>query len=225
MVTIPVLGDVIREVGETLRQVIPDPKAKAELQVRLAELADKADARETDLMAGQIRVNEQEAKHANLFVAGWRPAVGWCCALALAYTWIVAPLAKAAFRLDDMPALDPNAIYPVLTAMLGIGAMRTVEKLSGVATSVGGTVLAPCRPPTWPPRSASPPSASPRSPAWRSAPGRSRSGPAQACHPAGTPPWPAAPRSRCRRAPEHSTIPPPAATPPRTGWRAWPPVR
>ena len=145
MVSVPILGDVIREVGETLRQVIPDPKAKAELQVRLAELADEADARETDLMAGQIRVNEQEAKHANLFVAGWRPAVGWCCAVALAYTWVVAPLAKAVFRLDDMPALDPNAIYPVLTAMLGIGAMRTVEKLSGVATSVGGTVLTPVK--------------------------------------------------------------------------------
>ena len=138
--TTPILGDLIRELGEGLRQVLPDPRQKAEFALKTAELADRADAREAELMQAQARVNQTEATHASLFVAGWRPAVGWTCAAALAWTWIAAPLlnwlaALAGLRLDP-PSLPPEAIYPVLTGMLGLGVMRTVEKTKGVAAPV-----------------------------------------------------------------------------------------
>jgi hypothetical protein len=144
---IPVLGDILREVGQTVRQVIPDPVKQREFDLKFAELADRADARDNELLQGQIEVNKTEAASANLFVAGWRPYIGWTGGVALGYTWIVAPLLKLGFDAAgigvELPALDPNAIYPIILAMLGVGAMRTVEKLNGVATSVGGKVLTP----------------------------------------------------------------------------------
>jgi len=147
---IPVLGDVIREIGATVRQVIPDPGKQAEFELKLAELADRAEARETALLEGQIGVNREEAKHANLFVAGWRPFIGWTCGAALAWTWIGAPLVNWIASLLGAklgaPALPPESIFPVLTGMLGLGVMRTVEKTRGVATSVGGKVLTPVKP-------------------------------------------------------------------------------
>lgn len=138
--SIPILGDIIKEVGATIREVIPDPDKRRELEIKLAEL-DQAS------QLAQIEVNKVEAGSANLFVAGWRPFIGWVCGAALAYTWIVAPLLQWGISLSGravaLPALDPDSIFPVVTAMLGLGVMRSFEKSKGVATSVRGRVLTP----------------------------------------------------------------------------------
>jgi hypothetical protein len=144
---IAILGDLIHEIGETVRQIIPDPEKQAEFQVRMAELADKADARASALPAGRMEVNREAARHANLFVAGWRPAIGWVCAMTLAWTWMLAPLlnwlAALAGRDLTAPALSAEASYPIILGMLGLGVQRSYEKGRGVATSVGGKVLTP----------------------------------------------------------------------------------
>lgn len=146
---IPILGDVIREIGSTVRQILPDPKAQLEFDLKFAELADKADQREQDLLLGQVDVNKTEAQSSNLFVAGWRPAIGWIGAAALGWTWIVAPLvnwiAQLAGANVNPPALPADAIYPVILGMLGISASRTIEKMRGVATSVNGTTPVPTK--------------------------------------------------------------------------------
>jgi len=140
-------GDLIRELGATVRQVLPDPSAQHEFDLKVAELADKADARETELLKGQLEINKVEAGSSNLFVAGWRPFIGWTGGVALGYTWMISPLMKWVADMNGyvvpLPALDPNSIYPIIMALLGMGAMRTVEKVNGVATSVGGKVLQP----------------------------------------------------------------------------------
>lgn len=147
---LPILGDVIREVGRTVRQILPDKQAQLEFDLKFAELADRVDQRETELLSSQIEVNKEEAKSANLFVAGWRPAIGWIGASALGWTWIVAPLANWVASLCgahvNPPALPADAIYPVILGMLGISASRTIEKMRGVATSVNGTVPQPVLP-------------------------------------------------------------------------------
>lgn len=152
MMSLPILGDVIREIGSTVRQVLPDKKAQAELDLKIAELADRADQRESDLLASQIGVNLEESKSSNLFVAGWRPAIGWIGAAALGWTWIAAPLvnwiATLAGANVSPPSLPADAIYPVILGMLGISASRTIEKMRGVATSLGGNVLQPVMPTT-----------------------------------------------------------------------------
>lgn len=84
----------------------------------------------------QISVNMQEAKSEHLFVSGWRPAVGWVCVAAFAYTFVLMPftsfIALAAGMdpalLAALPDLDIGSMMPVLLGMLGLGAMRTYEK-------------------------------------------------------------------------------------------------
>jgi hypothetical protein len=141
--------DLITQIGAAVRQVLPNPEAQREFDLKIMELAAKAEENETQLALGQIGINKAEATHANLFVAGWRPFIGWTGGVALGYTWIVAPLLQFAFRLfgNDvpLPALDPDAIWPIIAAMLGLGTMRSFEKSRGVATSVNGAVLAPRR--------------------------------------------------------------------------------
>jgi len=109
---------------------IPDPQAKiaAEAGLRDALLSvDKA----------QMQVNAAEAASPSLFVAGWRPAVGWCCTIAMAWSYIVQPVAVFTLAQFDalvtLPTLDLSTMMPVLLGMLGMGGLRTYEKTKGVA--------------------------------------------------------------------------------------------
>jgi len=137
--------DLINQIGQAVRQVLPNPEAQREFDLKIMELAAKAEEQETQLALGQIEINKIEAGSANLFVAGWRPFIGWTGGVALGYTWMVSPLLKAIFSLDELPALDADAIWPIIAAMLGLGTMRSFEKSRGVATSVNGAVLTPRR--------------------------------------------------------------------------------
>ena len=132
-------GDIIEEIGGVARQVLPNKIEERRLDIEASKVDQAGDL-------AQIDVNKTEATHSNLFVAGWRPFIGWTGGVALAYTWIVSPLIKAIWGLEELPALSPDEIYPVILGILGLGAMRTVEKYRGVATSVGGRVLAPRKP-------------------------------------------------------------------------------
>ena len=78
---------------------------------------------------GQLQINKMEAQHKSIFVSGWRPFIGWICGFALAYNVIFSPILSIWY---DMPDVDPSLLYPVLLGMLGLGAMRTGEKIQGV---------------------------------------------------------------------------------------------
>ncbi|MEZ6933585.1 holin family protein [Aeromonas sp. BC14] len=105
--------------------------AQAELQGALKEMEvqwENANA--------QIKVNEQEAASTNIFVAGWRPFVGWVCGSAFAWTFVLQPIVVTVFAAvghpidqNQLPKLDFSQIQPVLYGLLGLGAMRTYEKL------------------------------------------------------------------------------------------------
>lgn len=121
----------------------PDPSqanaAKLELMkmTQTGELAQLT--ADTDLAKAQAAINQAEAGNANLFVSGWRPAVGWVCAAGLFSQFIVRPFAEFAAHLlqhpVDYPSLDIGTLLTLLLGMLGLGAMRTVEKTQGVATA------------------------------------------------------------------------------------------
>ena len=94
----------------------------------------------------QINVNMKEAEHTSLFVAGWRPFIGWVCGLAFAWAFLLYPIVSFAViafgvpvPLHLIPALDLSAMMPVLMGMLGLGAMRSWEKREGVARDNLGT--------------------------------------------------------------------------------------
>ena len=88
---------------------------------------------------GQMAVNQTEAAHPSIFVSGWRPAIGWVCGGACAWNWIGLPIAKVGAQLAgyEMPLdqADLTEMLPVLLGMLGLGGLRTYEKVSGVARS------------------------------------------------------------------------------------------
>ncbi len=90
------------------------------------------------VVQGQLAVNQAEASNPSIFVAGWRPFIGWVCGAACAWNWIGLPVAKAglllfaSIKLDLSPA-DLTEMLPVLMGMLGLGALRSYDKTKGTA--------------------------------------------------------------------------------------------
>ena len=96
----------------------------------------KAQALALQPVLAQIQVNEKEAQHASVFVAGWRPGIGWVCGAALAYHFIVQPLLSFAAGVwiqdfEPPPPLSLGELMPILLGLLGLGGMRTAERLQG----------------------------------------------------------------------------------------------
>jgi len=94
------------------------------------EISTMAERHAQELAKGQLAVNKVEAAHKSLFVSGWRPAIGWICGFALMYSTILAPILGIWFT---VPPVDSSLLTSVLMGMLGLGAMRTVEKTKSVA--------------------------------------------------------------------------------------------
>ena len=85
---------------------------------------------------GQMAINRQEAKHTSIFVAGWRPAIGWISGAAIAYEGVLRPVLSwlsVNFGLIAPPSINTELFTTLLLAMLGVGGMRTLEKFGGVA--------------------------------------------------------------------------------------------
>lgn len=80
----------------------------------------------------QIKVNESESQHRSIWVAGWRPFIGWTCGAAIFNNYIFVPYVTA-FSDLPIPALDVGALMPLITGLLGLGAFRTYEKVKGKA--------------------------------------------------------------------------------------------
>lgn len=112
-----------------------EEKLKASLQEKTIE---------AELIKGQLEVNKVEARHRSLLVAGWRPALGWCGALAIGYKFLLYPLIVWAWvffqgqgwvpvELSPPPSVEAGELYPIIMGILGLGGMRSFEKIKRVA--------------------------------------------------------------------------------------------
>lgn len=128
---------------QKLLDFIPDPAERAKRQFELQKaMMDEAAKAEAD----QRAINQVEAANPSMFVAGWRPAVGWLCVATLAYQWMVAPAVSWIFiaggwDLIPLPVLGKDDAQTLLYALLGIGGLRSIDKMSGndtVAVASGG---------------------------------------------------------------------------------------
>lgn len=128
-------------IGTVLDKVIPDPAQAADAKLRALELAQKGELAALDaevrLAAGQLEINKAEAS-TDVFRGGWRPACGWVCALGLFYTFLLRPLLPWAASLfganvPPLPAVDTDTLMVLLTGMLGLGGLRTFERVKGRA--------------------------------------------------------------------------------------------
>lgn len=158
------IGKIIDSVGKIADDLTTSKEEK--LQIALKEKA-----MEVGLMQGQIEINKEEARHGSIFVAGWRPFIGWVGGLALAYQFLIYPLLVWAWSLlqayQVIPCVDPElakhiadvvqvtkdnvgctveppptlpsgALFSIVTGMLGIGGMRSYDKLKNTNTHVVG---------------------------------------------------------------------------------------
>lgn len=127
------LQSLIGPVTGLLDKFIEDKDKKNAIAFELSTMAER---HAQELAKGQLEVNKVEAAHKNMFVAGWRPAVGWVCVAGMAGNFILIPFANFALALSDSDIIIPlvalSEMMPVLMGMLGLGAMRTVEKTKGV---------------------------------------------------------------------------------------------
>jgi roadblock/LC7 domain-containing protein len=131
---IPIVTALLPALGTLIDRLIPDraaaEKAKAEMEAELIRASNEA-------AMAQVEVNKIEAGHSSVFVAGWRPSIGWVCAAGLAWAFVVAPVASWALLVmgvkAELPAIEFDHLFELVLAMLGIGGLRTFEKLRGVA--------------------------------------------------------------------------------------------
>ena len=133
--------DFLPTIAKIIDKLIPDPQAKAQAQLDLLKLQQAGEFKELDaelaLKLEQIKVNALEAQSPDLFRGGWRPFVGWVCGTGLAVQFLVAPLATWAAALYGhavaFPSLDMGTLLTLLGGLLGLGTLRTTEKIKGVA--------------------------------------------------------------------------------------------
>ncbi len=131
---IPIVTALLPALGTLIDRLIPDraaaEKAKAEMEQQLVTAANQA-------ALAQVEVNKIEAAHSSVFVAGWRPSIGWVCAAGLAWAFVLAPITSWALVVlgirAELPAIHTDYLLELVLAMLGIGGLRTFEKLRGVA--------------------------------------------------------------------------------------------
>ncbi len=130
-------GDLVKSVGDTLDQLVTSDEeelalknelAKAELQFKqkIAEL-------DTSIALGQVQVNVAEARTGNLFIAGWRPAIGWIGVICLFYNFVLFPVLKT-FYPDLNEPQSADVLWTMVIGMLGIGGFRSFDKLMKVDT-------------------------------------------------------------------------------------------
>ncbi len=120
--------------GKVIDRVWPDPEKAAAAKLELFKMQQSG---ELAAMAGQMEINKVEAASSSVFVSGWRPAIGWVCGAGFAVQFVVGPLAEWGSALYGhpvkFPAMDTGTMMPLLLGMLGLGGMRTAEKIQGVA--------------------------------------------------------------------------------------------
>lgn len=125
--------------GEVLDRVLPDPAQADQVKLQMLKMAQESDIKaleaSTELAKGQIEVNKVEAA-TDSFRGGWRPATGWICAIGLFYQFLLQPIlpwlvALGGTVVPPLPPIDSEALYGLLMGLLGLGGLRTLERVKG----------------------------------------------------------------------------------------------
>ena len=128
------LTALIAPITGLLDKFIPD----ADLKNKLAhQVATMAETHAQELAKGQLEINKAEAQHKSIFVAGWRPFIGWTCGIALCWHFVLAPVtifvcAYLNVVIPELPTFDMGSLMTVLMGMLGLGGLRSFEKYKGL---------------------------------------------------------------------------------------------
>lgn len=128
MADITGIGAIADLAGTVINKIWPD-KSEQEKQALAAAVM---------VVQGQLDINREEAKSPSVFVSGWRPFIGWVCGISGAWNWVGLPIAKLVSIAIGHPIVispaDMSEMMPILIGMLGLGGLRTMEKINGVAS-------------------------------------------------------------------------------------------
>ncbi|MBC6497024.1 MAG: hypothetical protein GDA54_01700 [Alphaproteobacteria bacterium GM7ARS4] len=124
---LPIVAPIMRDV---LSSLFPDKEKAQEAEHKMMAALLAADK-------GQVHINQVEARHASLFVAGWRPWLGWVCGMGIFWSFVLQPVALwlngvMGWHLP-MPPIETGYLVELVMAMLGLGGLRSFEKVKGVA--------------------------------------------------------------------------------------------
>ncbi len=127
----PLVGPIVNK----LVDLIPDPNARAKAK---EEFERELLTAVTQASQAQTKINEIEAQHSSIFVAGWRPFIGWVCGIGLLWAFILQPIFIWSITVFDLgvtsiPKINSDGLYQLVLAMLGMGGLRTFEKMKGVS--------------------------------------------------------------------------------------------
>ena len=128
------LGSLVEPVTGLLDKFIEDKDQKARLAHEVATMAQK---HAQELAKGQLEINKAEAQSRSIFVAGWRPFIGWTCGIAMFWHFVGVPITMFfvswfSMEIAELPQFDMNSLMTVLLGMLGLGGLRTFEKTKGI---------------------------------------------------------------------------------------------
>jgi len=115
------IGEAADGVASAINQFVETKEEKKAAELLLMKVQQEPDK-------WQAEINKIEAGHRNMFIAGWRPAIGWICVFALGWGWILAPILQFLFPEKKMPAIELGEAISLVMAMLGMGALRSYEK-------------------------------------------------------------------------------------------------
>jgi hypothetical protein len=134
-------GNIATGIADIIRLFKVDPNVALQQQEQLAQIQASIINKSMDSITAQIQVNQTEAANKSIFIAGWRPFIGWICGSAMAYKFVVQPLlvfilvaTHSTFDASRLPVLDWAEMSTVLLGMLGLAGARTWEKLNGVSS-------------------------------------------------------------------------------------------
>lgn len=120
--------------SKVIDRVWPDPAQAASAKLELMKLQQSGELAQ---IAGQMDINKAEAANPSVFVSGWRPSIGWVCGAGFAVQFVIGPLAEWGSALYGhpvkFPQMDTGTMMPLLLGMLGLGGLRTAEKLADKA--------------------------------------------------------------------------------------------
>lgn len=136
----PVWLSLIPAISQLLDRIIPDPDARARAKLALTQAENAQALQEMQLVLqadqSQMQIDTTEAGSKSVFVSGWRPFIGWVCGVAFAYHFVAQPL--LAFIIANaggnvkLPVFNMQELTTVLMGMLGLGGLRTIEKIRNV---------------------------------------------------------------------------------------------
>ncbi len=123
-------GGALATISKVVDELHTSEEEKLDKKIFMQRLQQK-------LAEKQLDVNAKEASHRSVFVAGWRPAIGWCGALALFFAFILSPCIEWYAKFSGMdivpPAIETGPLLAIVTSMLGVAGMRSFEKAKGIA--------------------------------------------------------------------------------------------